>query len=395
MTLIEKKQKMAALVKDARAKLDAKDLEAYDKIDAEIDKLENEIKAEEKQQERETALSAIPKATAKPQPTDADKPEKVTATKEYKEAFFHAVRGGKASLTNEERKILTDVMTTGAESGGLLVMPAELETSIRELLAKQVVMRRLATVITTTADRKITLASSYGAAAWIDEGGDYTATDDAFENKTIGSHKLGRIIKVSEELLNDVEFDLQGHISLSFGRSFTEAEEPAYLSGATADAAKKPVGVLTDAQTGVTTAAATAITSDELLDLFFALKAAYRNTSTFLMGIAAEKALRKLKNSTTGDYMWQPGLTAGQPNTLLGRPVEISDYMPDFTAGNKIIAFGDFKQYTIKDTVGMRMQVLDQPYADKGLVGFKGYERTDGKLIVPEAIQTLALKAGA
>lgn len=395
MTLIEKKQKLATLVKDARAKLDAGDLDAYNKMDAEIDKLENEIKAEEKQQEREAALSAVPKAKAKAQPEDAGKPQKITATAEYKNAFFHAVRGGKASLTNEERKILTDVMTTGAESGGLLVMPAELEASIRELLAKQVVMRRLATVITTTADRKITLASSYGAAAWIDEGGDYTATDDAFENKTIGSHKLGRIIKVSEELLNDAEFDLQGHISLSFGRSFTEAEEPAYLSGATADAAKKPVGILTDAQTGVTTAAATAITSDELLDLFFALKAAYRSNATFLMGISTEKVLRKLKNDTTGDYMWQPGLTAGQPNTLLGRPVEISDFMPDFAAGAKAIAFGDFKQYTIKDTVGMRMQVLDQPYADKGLVGFKGYERTDGKLIVPEAIQTLVLKAGA
>lgn len=395
MTLIEKRQKLAALVTDARAKLDAGDLEAYNKMDADIDKLEAEIKAEEKQQEREAALSAVPEAHAKPQPTDGGKPQKVTATAEYKSAFFHAVRGGKASLTGEERKILSDVMTTGAESGGMLVMPAELETSIRELIAKQVVMRRLATVITTTADRKITLASGYGAASWIDEGGDYAATDDTFENKTIGSHKLGRIIKVSEELLNDAEFDLQGHISLSFGRAFTEAEEPAYLSGATADAAKKPVGALTDAQIGVTTAASTAVTSDELLDLFFALKAAYRNASTFLMGIATEKALRKLKNATTGDYMWQPGLTAGQPNTLLGRPVEISDYMPDFTAGNKIIAFGDFKQYTIKDTVGMRMQVLDQPYADKGLVGFKGYERTDGKLIVPEAIQTMVLKAGA
>lgn len=395
MTLIEKKQKLAALVKDARAKLDAGDLEAYNKIDADIDRLDAEIRAEEKQQEREDALGKLDPVHAAPQPEDAGKPKKATATTEYKNAFYRAVRGGLGSLSGEERKILTDAMTTGAESGGMLVMPAELETSIRELLAKQTVMRRLATVIVTTADRKITLASSYGAAAWIDEGGDYTATDDAFENKTIGSHKLGRIIKVSEELLNDAEFDLQGHISLSFGRSFTEAEEPAYLSGATADAAKKPVGVLTDAQTGITTASSTAIVSDELLDLFFALKAAYRNTSTFLMGINTEKALRKLKNDTTGDYMWQPGLTAGQPNTLLGRPVEISDYMPDFTAGNKIIAFGDFKQYTIKDTVGMRMQVLDQPYADKGLVGFKGYERTDGKLIVPEAIQVMVLKAGA
>lgn len=396
MTLIEKRQKLAVLVTDARAKLDAGDMEAYNKIDADIDKLDAEIKAEEKQQEREDALNQIQKpAQAKPQPEDSGKPQKATATAEYKNAFFRAVRGGMSSLTGEERKLLTNVMTTGESSGGMLVMPVELEASIRELLEKQTVMRRLATTIVTTADQKITLASGYGAASWIDEGGEYAATDDTFENKTIGSHKLGRIIKVSEELLNDAEFDLQGHISLSFGRSFTAAEEPTYLSGATADAGKQPVGVLTDAQTGVTTAAATAITSDELLDLFFALKAAYRPNATFLMGLATEKALRKLKNDTTGDYMWQPGLSAGQPNTLLGRPVEISDYMPDFVAGNKVIAFGDFKQYTIKDTVGMRMQVLDQLYAANGLVGFKGYERTDGKLIVPEAIQTMALKAGA
>lgn len=93
--------------------------------------------------------------------------------------------------------------------------------------------------------------------------------------------------------------------------------------------------------------------------------------------------------------MWQPGLTAGQPNTLLGRPVEISDFMPAVAADAKAIAFGDFSQYTIKDTLGMQMQVLDQLYAENGQVGFKGNERTDGRLIVPEAVQVLKMKAGA
>lgn len=286
-------------------------------------------------------------------------------------------------------------MSTSADSAGMLVMPAELETSIRELLDKTVAMRRLATTITLTADRKITLANSYGAADWIDENGEYPESDDTFGNVTIGSHKLGRIIRVSEELLNDAEFDLQGHIARSFSQAFIAAEEPAYLSGATADAAKKPTGVLTDAQTGVTTATAGVIIADELLDLYFSLKAAYRANSTFLMGLDTEKAIRKLKNATTGDYMWQPGITAGQPNTLLGRPVEISDYMPTFAAGNKIIGFGDFSQYTIKDTLGMQMQVLNELYAKNGQIGFKGNERTDGKLVLPEAIQTMVLKAGA
>lgn len=393
MTLVEMKQKLAALVKDARAKLDAGDLEAYNKMDADIDKLEAEIKAEEKQQAREDALKQISEpAKGKADPEDSAKPKKITATVEYKNAFYNAVRGGINSLTSEERKILKNVMSTGAESGKMLVMPEELETQVRQLLAKQVVMRRLANVITLTADRKIVLAASYGAAEWIPESGAYPKVDDTYDTVTIGSHKLGKIILVSEELLNDSEFDLQNLIATSFARAYAEGEEAAFISG-TGTAANQPTGVLVDAQVGITTAAATAITADELLDLYYSLKAGYRPNARFLMENSTEKALRKLKNATTGDYLWQPGLTSGQPNTLLGRPVEISDYMPTIAANAKAIAFGDFSQYTIKDTVGMQMQVLDQLYAENGQVGFKGNERTDGKLVVPEAIKTLVMHA--
>ena len=393
MTLIEKRQKLAALVKDARVKLDAGDLEAYNKMDADIDKLDAEIKAEEKQQAREDALNQIPEPVkSKAEPQDSEKPPKITATAEYKKAFFNAVRGGMSSLTGEDRKILNNVMSTGADSGGMLVMPEEMENSVRALLTKRVVMRRLASTLTLTADRKIVLASSYGAANWIGENGAYPKVDDSYGTVTIGNHKLGKIIPVSEELLHDSEFDLMGLISTSFGRAFSEGEEDAFLNG---DGAGKPKGVLVDAQVGVTTAASTAIVADELLDLFYSLKAAYRQNATFLMSDGAEKVLRKLKNATTGDYMWQPGLTSDQPNTLLGRPVAVSDFMPAVAAGAKAIAFGDFSQYTIKDTIGMQMQVLDQLYAENGQVGFKGNERTDGKLVVPEAVQVLQMKAAS
>lgn len=391
MTLIEKKQKLAALVKGARAKLDAGDLEAYNKIDADIDELDAEIKAEEKQQAREAALKEVSEgAKAKAQPQDSKKQQKVIATAEYKSAFLHAIRGGMNELTSDERKILTNVMSTSSDSGGMLVMPEEMENSVRQLLAKQVVMRSLANVLTMTADRKIVLAASYGAAQWIGENGAYPKVDDTFDTVTIGSHKLGKIIQVSEELLHDSEFDISGLISTSFARSFAEAEEDAFING---DGDGKPTGVLTIAQVGVTTAASTAITADELLDLFYSLKSGYRQNATFLMGDGTEKVLRKLKNATTGDYLWQPGLTSGQPNTLLGRPIAVSDYMPTIAAGAKVIAFGDFSQYTIKDTLGMQMQVLDQLYAENGQVGYKGNERTDGKLIIPEAVQVLQMKA--
>ncbi len=393
MTLTEKRQKLAALVKDARVKLDAGDLEAYNKMDADIDKLDAEINAEVKQQAREDALNQIPKpAQSQPTPQGSGKPQKVTATAEYKDAFFRAVRGGMAAATSEDRKLFSNVLSEGSgASGGFLVMPEELESSVRALLAKQVVMRRLATTLTLTADRKITLASSYGAAAWIGENGAYPKVDDSYGTVTIGNHKLGKIVLVSEELLNDSEFDISGLIATSFGRSFSEGEEAAYISGT---GTGQPTGVLVSGTSAVTAASATDIATDELLDLYYALKVGYRTSATWLMSDQAEKIIRK-KKDTTNQYIWQPGLTGDAPNTLLGRPIAKSDFMPAPTAGNKAIAFGDFSQYTIKDTVGMQMQVLDQLYAENGQVGYKGNERTDGKLIIPEAVQILTMKPAA
>lgn len=390
MTLIEKKQALAAKVAEARGFLDNKDLEAYNRIDAEIDTLSAEIKAEEKQLEREAAMRKIPEALGKPQPEENGDKKNILETPEYKNAFFKAVREGKNALTTDEKKLFQNVMVVGDDTkGGFLVMPAEMESGIRQILTATVAMRRLATVITATADRKVPFVSSQGEAEWIGENGVYPKVDDDIKVVSVGSHKLGKIILVSEELINDIDFDLMSIINSSFANAFTPAEEKGYISG---NGVNKPTGFLVDAQVGKTTAANNAITADELIDLFYSLQKGYREKATFLFNDTTEKYLRKLKNGTTGDYMWQPGLTAGQPNTLLGRPVETSDYMPELAATNKVIGFGDFKQYMIKDTRGMQMQVLDQLYAENGQVGFKGNERTDGKLLLPEAIKVLAMK---
>lgn len=391
MTLVEKKQKLAAKVAEARGYLDAKDLEKYNNIDAEIDTLSAEIKAEEKQLEREAALAAIPDPHSRPAPQDNGRPVRATEMPEYRDAFMKAVREGKAALSGDEKKLFQNVMSTIPDAkGGFLVMPTEMEKSIRETLMENVAMRSLATVVQATADKKIPFVTSFGPASWIGENGAYPKVDDSFGVKVVGSNKAGKIILVSEELLNDTDFDLMAHINHSFARVFAEAEETAFVTG---DGVDKPTGVLVDAETGKTTASASAITADELLDLYYSLKVGYRSKATFLFNDATEKVLRKLKNATTGDYMWQPGLTAGQPNTLLGRPVRTSDAMPTIAGSARVIAFGNFSEYMIKDTVGMQMQVLDQLYAENGQVGFKGNERTDGKLLTEEAIKLLVMKA--
>lgn len=390
MTLIEKKQKLSALVKNARAFLDAGEIESYNKADADIDTLQAEIKSEEKQASRELLMNAIPDPVFKASPEDV-KSGKVTASPEYKEAFYRAVRGGAGSITSADRKIFSNAMGIGNDTlGGFLVVPAEMESTIRAIMGANVSMRRLATVETSKAEKKIPFVSNFGAAQWIAENGAYPVVDDTFAVKSLGSNKLGKIILVSEELLNDSDYDIGASISRSFARVFGEAEEIAYISGNGVD---KPTGILVDAEVGVTTASATAITSDEVLDLFYSLKRGYRANGTFLFNDATEKYIRKIKNAVSGDYMWKAGLTAGAPNTLEGRPIESSDSIPVIAATAKVAAFGDFKQYLIKDTTGMQMQVLDQLYAANGQVGFKGNERTDGKLMLPEAVKLLVMKA--
>ena len=147
------------------------------------------------------------------------------------------------------------------------------------------------------------------------------------------------MIKVSEELLNDSVFDLESYISREFARRIGNKEEEAFFTG---DGKGKPLGVLADtggAEVGVTAAAAGAFTADEVFDLFYSLKAPYRKSAVFLMNDASVKALRKLKDSN-GQYLWQPSLTAATPDTLMGRPVYTSAFMPAVAAGGIVRAYG-------------------------------------------------------
>ena len=144
--------------------------------------------------------------------------------------------------------------------------------------------------------------------------------------------------------------------------------------------------------TGVTAASATAITMDEVMDLYYSLRAPYRRNAVFIMNDSTIKAIRKLKNGN-GDYLWQPSLTAGQPDTLLNRPVYTSSYMPAIAAGNKTILFGDLGYYWVADRQGRSFKRLNELYAATGQVGFLASERVDGKLILAEAVKVLQMKS--
>ncbi|MDF2672416.1 MAG: phage major capsid protein [Clostridiales bacterium] len=209
---------------------------------------------------------------------------------------------------------------------------------------------------------------------------------------SIGAYKLATMIKVSEELLNDSVFNLESYIAKEFARRIGAKEEEAFFIG---DGTGKPTGIFNTtggAQLGVTAASSTAITFDEIMDLFYSLKSPYRKNSVFLMNDATVKAIRKLKDGS-GQYLWQPSVTAGEPDTILNRPVKTSAYAPTLGASAKTIAFGDLSYYWVADRQGRSFQRLNELYAATGQVGFKATQRVDGKLILPETIKVLQMKA--
>ena len=201
------------------------------------------------------------------------------------------------------------------------------------------IFRRLATTIqTSSGERKIPVVASKGEAAWIDEEGQIQESDDSFGQITIGSYKVATMIKVSDELLNDNVFNLEGYIAREFGRRIGRKEEEAFFLG---DGIGKPTGIFNaagGASDGVTTNGAN-ITFDDVMDLFYSLRSPYRKKAVWVLNDATVKALRKLKDGN-GNYIWQPSVQAGVPDMILNRPYFTSSFVPELTAGNKVMAFG-------------------------------------------------------
>lgn len=388
-TILELREKRAKAWDAAKAFLDlkktpdgllsAEDAAAYDKMEAEIIALKQQIDREERAREYEQELAA---PTAQPltgNPVGMALAQSGRASDAYKTAFWDAIRGRKT----------TNALQVGTDSEGGYLVPDEFDRQLVESLNDQNIFRQLARIIqTASGDHKIPVVATKGTASWVDEEGQISESDNSFSQVTLSAYKLATLIKVSQELLNDSIFPLESYIANEFARRIGAKEEEAFFVG---DGTKKPTGILAatgGAQVGKTTAAATAITLDEILDLYYNLRSPYRAKAVFITNDTTVKTIRKLKDSN-GQYLWQPAITASAPDTILGKPIYTSTYVPAIAVGAKTVAFGDFSYYWIADRQGRTFQRLNELYATTGQVGFIATERVDGKLILPEAVQVL------
>lgn len=373
--------------RDDKGIVSAENTAAYEKMEQEVVDLGKEIDRLERQRDMDMKLN---EATSRPvvsNPMQAKEDKTGRGSDAYKRDFWNLMR--------KKNAVITNALQVGTDSEGGYLAPDEFEQTLVEALEEENIFRKIAHVIqTSSGDRKIPVVATKGTASWVDEEAAIPESDPAVGQVSIGAYKLATMLKVSEELLNDSVFDLESYIAKEFGRRMGSKEEEAFLIG---DGAGKPSGIFQTAgggEVGVTAASDKAVTADELIDLFYSLRAPYRKNAVFIMNDATVKLIRKLKDNT-GQYLWQPALTAGTPDTILNRPVYMSSFAPLAEGGALAIAFGDFSYYWIADRQGRSFQRLNELFAATGQVGFKATQRVDGKLILPESVKLLQMKAGA
>ena len=376
----------AKLVSDARKIIDTAENEKrslsseerakYEAIIADVDVLKEQIDREQELRSIQSVVSA--------KPTVQTNVAKVDNADEYRAAFQKYARSGKGMLSQDEYRALN----VGTGSAGGYLVPTVMNDQIVEKLAERNIMRQLGTIIFTENDKNIPVSNADGVATWTAENAAVTESDGSFSNVLLSTYKAATLVKVSEELLADSAFDLETFIVNEFVRRISALEESAFVAG---DGSGKPTGVLAAGSVGVTAASASAVTSDEVLDLYYSLSSQYRRSAAWVVGTDTIKAIRKLKDSN-GQYIWQPGLGA-EPDTLLGRPVFESSAVPSFASSALVAAFGDMSYYYIAQRGRVLLQRLNELYAANGQVGFRGVQRVDGNLVNADAVKTLKMGA--
>jgi HK97 family phage major capsid protein len=212
-----------------------------------------------------------------------------------------------------------------------------------------------------------------------------TETEPTFGQLVLDSYKFSsRSILVSVEFLKDTNINAAEEIGRLLGERIGRITNDYFTTGTGSSQPKGVVAAATDST--VTAASATLYTHDELLDVIHAVDPAYRPQARFMFPDSTLKLLQKIKvlqysGDTVGMPLWQPGLTAGAPNTILGYPYVINQSMAAAASGAKDLIFGDFSKFIIRDVVDVDLVRLDERYADTHQVGFLAFTRSDSDLL--------------
>lgn len=306
---------------------------------------------------------------------------------EHKQEFEQYMRAG--ILTAPEGKALSSDNNT---DGGYTV-PTTIESTIDRALMEVSPFRSFASVRQiSSGSYRVAINEAPFASGWVGETAARPETTTpsiaAFEFKT---GEIYAMPAATPQLLEDSAVDIEAWIAAEVRGTFADAETEAFVNGS---GTNQPLGILQAPSADEASRTATEIgtiasslSGDALIELVYTLESKYRSNGRFLFNRRTAEAVRKLKDSN-GEYLWSPGLTAGQPATLLGYPVSEIEAMPDVGGTNEAVAFGDFEAgYLIVDRRGV--QVLRDPFSAKPFVLFYTTKRVGGGVQDHSAIKLL------
>ena len=303
-----------------------------------------------------------------------------------KKAFESYVRYGDAA-TGVELKNLTQ-----AANGGGYLAPTQFMGEIVKNLVLFSPIRQYARVMTIgAAEAKMPKRTGTLTASWVAETGDRSPSEPTYNEITLAPHEAACYVDVSNALLEDNQYNLEGELSADFAEEFGRLEGSAFVNG---DGAGKPTGILQDATISqVASGAAAVIDADALITLYHDLPGFYAANAIWGMNRTSIGAVRKLKDAN-GRYLWTDPISAGNPPTILGRPVVEMPDMPDIAADALPIMFGDLRQgYRIVDRISL--SILRDPYsrATNGQTRFHARRRVGGGVTKPEALRLMKVAA--
>jgi HK97 family phage major capsid protein len=304
-----------------------------------------------------------------------------------RKAFTGYLRHGDRAPADEIK-----TLTVSSDPQGGYLAPVEMSTEMIRDITQYSPIRGLASVRNTT-QPGVSYPKRTGItnALWKGEQQAQGSSEPAFGQVEIPTREVNTYVDISNQLLQDSGGAAEAEVRLALAEDFGQKEGAAFVSG---DGPLEPEGILTASGVGYTaTGNATTLGSapaDKLIDLFYSLKAAYRNRGTWLMNGTTLAAIRKLKDSTTNIYLWQPSLAAGQPETILGRPVIEDPEMPDVGSAAEPIVFGDIASaYRIVDRVSLSILVNPYLLATNGITRIHATRRVGGAVVQPAAIKKL------
>lgn len=377
--------------------LTTEEKEKYDRVFNEQAEIGETIKREEQLNEAERRAA---ERAGKDQEDSGQKGQKGSAEERaalQATAFRNFLKSGRVMGDGAEefRALQVDADT----QGGFLVAPQQFVMNLIKFVDDMVYIRNKATKF------QVPTAASLGAASLDTDVNDCdwtvelkTGSEDtglAFGKRELTPHPLAKRVKISAKLLMMALMDPAALVTQRLGYKFGLTEEKAFLTG---DGNKKPLGLFTASANGISTArdvstsnTTTAITFDGLIEAKYSLKSQYQGTAEWMFHRDAIKQISKIKDND-GQYIWQPSVIAGQQDLILGRPLTMSEHVPNtFTAGKYVGLFGDLSFYWIADALDMQIQRLNELYAETNQVGFIGRKETDGMPVLEEAFARVKL----